>query len=268
MRSAPPSPAPSPLSSAQPSRQQAQPSLAPDPWSHPGDWQQLQRIVGKECGWSIERHRIASDQYDVKACYHREQPDLAVLEASTGHSSTAAAAATERPASDQQALLTKLDSQSRSAVKRAHNRLEKEAAPEPPSAAECVKTARRVVAKHLWLLARRSKSCQVDDLIEQVLGPCREQVGTVAVQLALRRLLPAPDRAPGCSRLRPASANPPLTRWPATSGVFSAQVLEHSDLGEEAVLAAVEQIVIRRDKLQRHLVRLEGDTLILVPPAT
>ena len=52
------------------------------------------------------------------------------------------------------------------------------------------------------------------------------------------------------------------------SGCFPTQVLEHSDLGEEAVLAAVEQIVIRRDKLQRHLVRLEGDTLILVPPAT
>ena len=172
-----------------------------------GDWQRLQRIVGKEVGWSIERHRIASDQYDVKACYHREQPDLAVLEAGTA----ATAAAAERPLQHQQALLTKLDSQSRSAVKRAHNRLEKEAPP-PPSAAECVKTARRVVAKHLWLLARRSKSCQVDELIEQV--------------------------------------------------------LEHSDLGEEAVLAAVEQIVIRRDKLQRHLVRLEGDTLILVPPAT
>ena len=50
-------------------------SSRPNPWacSHPGDWQQLQRIVGKEVGWSIERHRIASDQYDVKACY-REQP--------------------------------------------------------------------------------------------------------------------------------------------------------------------------------------------------
>ena len=44
--------------------------------------------------------------------------------------------------------------------------------------------------------------------------------------------------------------------------------MEHSELSEEAVLVAVEQIVIRRDKLQRHLVRLEGDNLILVPPAT
>ena len=44
--------------------------------------------------------------------------------------------------------------------------------------------------------------------------------------------------------------------------------MEHSELSEEAVLAAVEQIVIRRDKLQRPLVRLEGDNLILVPPAT
>ena len=153
-------------------------------------------------------------------------------------------------------------------MKRAHNRLEKEAPP-PPSAAECVKTARRVVAKHLWLLARRSKSCQVDELIEQVVGPCRKQAGPVAAQRALRRLLPALERAPGRSRLRPASATQPRwPRWPAMSGCFSTQVLEHSDLGEEAVLAAVEQIVIRRDKLQRHLVRLEGDTLILVPPAT
>jgi len=169
------------------------------------DWQQLQRIVGKEVGWSIERHRITSDQYDVKACYHREQPDLAVLEAGT------AAAPAERPLERQQALFSKLDSQSRSAVKRAHGRMETEVAP-PPSAAEGAKSARRVVAKHLWLLARRSRSCQVDELIEQV--------------------------------------------------------LEHSDLSEEAVLAAVEQIVIRRDKLQRHLVRLEGDNLTLVPPAT
>ena len=144
--------------------------------------------------------------------------------------------------------------------------MEKEASP-PPSAAECVKTARRVVAKHLWLLARRSKSCQVDELIEQVLGPCRKQVGPVAVQLALKRLLS--ERAPGRSRLQPASATQPRRpRWPAMSGCFPTQVLEHSDLGEEAVLAAVEQIVIRRDKLQRHLVRLEGDNLILVPPAT
>ena len=79
-------------------------SARPNPWacSHPGDWQQLQRIVGKEVGWSIERHRIASDQYDVKACYHREQPDLAVLEAGT------AAAPAERPLEHQQAPLTKL----------------------------------------------------------------------------------------------------------------------------------------------------------------
>jgi hypothetical protein len=76
----------------------------PDPCSHPDDWQKLQRIVGKEVGWSIERHRIASDQYDVKACYHREQPDLAVLGAST------AGAAAERPLQHQQALLTKLAS--------------------------------------------------------------------------------------------------------------------------------------------------------------
>ena len=94
------------LSSAQPSRQQAEPGLTPDPCSHPGDWQRLQRIVGKEVGWSIERHRIASDQYDVKACYHREQPDLAVLEAGTA----ATAAAAERPLQHQQALLTKLAS--------------------------------------------------------------------------------------------------------------------------------------------------------------
>ena len=71
-------------------------------------------------------------------------------------------------------------------------------------------------------------------------------------------------------KLRPASANQQGGAAPAgrSSGSFWAQVLEHSELSEEAVLAAVEQIVIRRDKLQRHLVRLEGDNLILVPPAT
>ena len=41
-------------------------------------------------------------------------------------------------------------------------------------------------------------------------------------QLALPRPLPAPDRAPGCPELRPASADQPLRpRWPATSGLFS-----------------------------------------------
>ena len=99
-------------------------------------------------------------------------------------------------------------------MKRAHNRLEKEAPP-PPSAAECVKTARRVVAKHLWLLARRSKSCQVDDLIEQVPG-AMSKASRLFGQLALRRPLSAPDRASGYPELRPASANQPLgPRWPA-----------------------------------------------------
>ena len=108
-------------------------------------------------------------------------------------------------------------------MKRAHNRLEKEAPP-PPSAAECVKTARRVVAKHLWLLARRSKSCQVDDLIEQVLLPCRKQIGPVFGQLALGRLLSATDIAQGSPKLRPVSrmgraSRPyrgPFSTWPRT----------------------------------------------------
>eukprot|EP00964_Phaeocystis_antarctica_P127128 scaffold90790_cov75-Phaeocystis_antarctica.AAC.2 len=43
-------------------------------------------------------------------------------------------------------------------------------------------------------------------------------------RLALRKL--APEQASGHSKLRPASANPPLgPRWPATSGVCSARVL-------------------------------------------
>ena len=87
--------------------------------------------------------------------------------------------------------------------------MEKEAPP-PPSAAEGAKSARRVVAKHLWLLARRSRSCQVhpspnpnpnlnpnpnpspspsqvDELIEQVVPPRRKQVGPVGPQLPLGR---------------------------------------------------------------------------------
>ena len=56
--------------------------------------------------------------------------------------------------------------------------------------------------------------------IELVLGPCRQQVGPVAVQLALRRLLPALDCAPGRPSLRPASATQPLgPRWAGHSGL-------------------------------------------------
>ena len=39
---------------------------------------------------------------------------------------------------------------------------------------------------------------------------CRKQGGSALGQLALRRLLPAPDHAAGCPRLRPASANQPV----------------------------------------------------------
>ena len=44
------------------------------------------------------------------------------------------------------------------------------------------------------------------------------------------------------------------------------QVLGNSDLAEEEALTALEQIVIRRDKLQKHAVQLRGDRLLLVPP--
>ena len=46
--------------------------------------------------------------------------------------------------------------------------------------------------------------------------PCRDQAGAGFGQLALRRLLSAPEHASGCPKLRPASANRPLVpRWPA-----------------------------------------------------
>ena len=162
------------------------------------DWQRLQEMASKERGWSIERNRVGSERYEVKACYHWVPAN-------------ASAAATERPLQHQHTLLARLDSQSRSAVSSLKRQREEGAAP-VPSATERERTARRVVARHLWLLARDSKSCQMDELLDQVLA--------------------------------------------------------HSDLAEEAALEALEQIVIRRDKLQKHLVRLEGDTLTLMPPTT
>eukprot|EP00964_Phaeocystis_antarctica_P072013 scaffold43992_cov69-Phaeocystis_antarctica.AAC.1 len=52
---------------------------------------------------------------------------------------------------------------------------------------------------------------------------CVENKSGLAVgQLALRRLRSVPERAPGCPRLRPASANPPLwPRWPAIQALLS-----------------------------------------------
>ena len=47
-------------------------------------------------------------------------------------------------------------------------------------------------------------------------SPCRKQAGSAFGQLAPRRLLSALDHAPGCPKLRPASANQPAgPRWPA-----------------------------------------------------
>ena len=54
----------------------------------------------------------------------------------------------------------------------------------------------------------------------------------------------------------------------AKDGLAGGHVIMLGPGNEEAALAALEQIVIRRDKLQKHLVRLEGDTLTLVPPTT
>eukprot|EP00964_Phaeocystis_antarctica_P010002 scaffold5453_cov58-Phaeocystis_antarctica.AAC.6 len=52
----------------------------------------------------------------------------------------------------------------------------------------------------------------------------RKQGGTGFGQLALRRLLSAPDHAPGCPKLRPASANQPNgLRWPATQALVFTQ---------------------------------------------
>ena len=40
--------------------------------------------------------------------------------------------------------------------------------------------------------------------------------------LCLRRLLSAPEHGPGCPKLRPASADPPLgPRWPGIQALFS-----------------------------------------------
>eukprot|EP00964_Phaeocystis_antarctica_P147888 scaffold114599_cov67-Phaeocystis_antarctica.AAC.4 len=53
---------------------------------------------------------------------------------------------------------------------------------------------------------------------------CRNQAGSDLGQLALRWPLSAPDRAPGCPELRPASAHQPVGQpphRPATSGLFS-----------------------------------------------
>eukprot|EP00964_Phaeocystis_antarctica_P008953 scaffold4849_cov58-Phaeocystis_antarctica.AAC.7 len=48
---------------------------------------------------------------------------------------------------------------------------------------------------------------------------CGKQGGSDFGQLALRRPLSAPDRAPGCPELRPASAKQPLgPRWPRRYG--------------------------------------------------
>ena len=47
----------------------------------------------------------------------------------------------------------------------------------------------------------------------------RKQAGSAFGQLGGGRLLSAPEHAPGCPKLRPASADPPLgSRWPADTG--------------------------------------------------
>ena len=56
---------------------------------------------------------------------------------------------------------------------------------------------------------------------------CGKQRGSDLGQLALRRPRSAPNRAPGCSELRPASANQPLGPhycWPAISASLSFDV--------------------------------------------
>ena len=83
-------------------------------------------------------------------------------------------------------------------------------------------------ADHRLHLRRGAKSAARDKEQGVVAGEgqclCREQAGPASGQLALRRLLSAPGRAPGCPKRRPASANQPrVSRWPAISGLHSTQ---------------------------------------------
>ena len=108
-------------------------------------------------GWSVERRRIGADQWEVRACYSWQTR----LDFGAGPSA-------ERPAEEQQALLARANAASRSAVSSLKRPREEAEAPVTLSAAEREKAARRIVARQLWLVARHTKTCLLDALLEEV----------------------------------------------------------------------------------------------------
>ena len=150
-----PSPAPNGLAVHHRSRPRRWVTLA-------DDWRQLELVAGRERGWSVERLRVGADQYEVKACYSWQPVEL-----DTGGSSW------ERPLEEQRALLARANAASHSAVSNSlkRPRAAAEEAPAPVSAEERERNARRVVARNLWMLARQTKTCMLDDLLERVRPP-------------------------------------------------------------------------------------------------
>ena len=125
------------------------------------DWRQLELVAGRERGWSVERHRVGADQYEVKACYSW-QP----IELDTGGSSW------ERPLEEQRALLARANAASHTVVSNSLKRpRDTDEAPAQVSAEERERNSRRVVARHLWMIARQTKTCMLDDLLERVRHP-------------------------------------------------------------------------------------------------
>ena len=98
----------------------------------------------------------------MKACYSWQPVEL-----DTGGSSW------ERPLEEQRALLARANAASHSAVSNSlkRPRAAAEEAPAPVSAEERERNARRVVARNLWMLARQTKTCMLDDLLERVRPP-------------------------------------------------------------------------------------------------
>ena len=84
---------------------------------------------------------------------------------------------------------------------------------------------------HLEGLVAFEERRQLESPNPMLLGvrPCRRQAGSGVSELALRRLLSAPDHASGCPRLRPASDNQPLgRRWPAIHSLCSGRPAMHA----------------------------------------
>eukprot|EP00964_Phaeocystis_antarctica_P125994 scaffold89716_cov66-Phaeocystis_antarctica.AAC.1 len=69
--------------------------------------------------------------------------------------------------------------------------------------------------------ARARREVEVDDALDAG-HLCGKEGGSAFRQLSLRRLLSAPDYAPCCPELRPASVNQPVRpRWPAVPALVS-----------------------------------------------